>query len=206
MLPDTLFALVAEVQPGIYLSTDGARTWQLTDGNWAEFPQSFGWSDSGFYFDHDQGEVIYVGGGRVSDIIRSSDGGQTWGLCGDGDYSEMWLSTLNARLAVDPRDSDRLLAGGSTALVSEDGCQTWKPSNNGLGDYFVNAITYDLKNREIVYAGTNSGAYISFDSGAHWSPINDGLLGGTVIYSIVVDEESNVYAATPLGIFQLTNQ
>ena len=32
------------------------------------------------------------------------------------------------------------------------------------------------------------------------------LLGGLVIYSIVVDEESNVYAATPLGIFKLEQQ
>jgi hypothetical protein len=57
-----------------------------------------------------------------------------------------------------------------------------------------------------MYAGTDNGAYISFDGGGSWHPINDGLLGGLVIYSIVVDQESNVYAATPLGIFELEQQ
>ncbi len=53
------------------------------------------------------------------------------------------------------------------------------------------------------FAGTDDGAYVSFDGGAHWGEINDGLLGATVVYSIVVDNESNVYAATPYGIFKL---
>ncbi len=39
-----------------------------------------------------------------------------------------------------------------------------------------------------------------------WQPVNDGLLGDLVIYSIVVDIDSNVYAATPLGVFQLEAQ
>ncbi len=30
--------------------------------------------------------------------------------------------------------------------------------------------------------------------------------GATVVYSIVVDPQSNVYAATPYGIFQLTSK
>ena len=33
--------------------------------------------------------------------------------------------------------------------------------------------------------------------------VNDGLLGATVVYSIAVDKDSNVYATTPNGIFQL---
>jgi len=58
----------------------------------------------------------------------------------------------------------------------------------------------------MLYAGTDSGAYISFDGGNTWNQINEGLLGATVVYSIVVDNESNVYAATPYGVFQLESK
>jgi len=59
------------------------------------------------------------------------------------------------------------------------------------------------KNNEILYAGTDGGAYVSFDAGATWGQINDGLVGSNIIYSIAVDNESNVYAATPYGVFKL---
>lgn len=88
-------------------------------------------------------------------------------------------------------------------MASDDGCQTWTPSNNGLSSLFVNTVVIDPNNPDIVYAGTDGGAYISFNGGQTWSEINDGLLGATVVYSIVVDKDSNVYAATPYGIFKL---
>ena len=34
----------------------------------------------------------------------------------------------------------------------------------------------------------------------------DGLLGATVVYSIAVDKDSNVYAATPYGVFKLESR
>ncbi len=109
--------------------------------------------------------------------------------------------------AVDPRDSNHLFAATQDGvIVTTDGCITWKSINKGLGSLRVNTLSLDIQNPDTVYVGTDSGAYVSFDSGKHWAPINDGLLGGLVIYSIVVDEESNVYAATPLGIFELVDQ
>jgi len=88
-------------------------------------------------------------------------------------------------------------------LVSGDGCETWRQSNNGLGSLFVNALAADPNDPDLIYAGTDGGAYVSFDSGENWSEMNDGLLGATVVYSIVVDPEGNAYAATPYGIFRL---
>jgi photosystem II stability/assembly factor-like uncharacterized protein len=66
---------------------------------------------------------------------------------------------------------------------------------------FVTAIAIDPNNPDTLYAATDGGAYVSFDSGQTWNQINDGLLGATVVYSIVVDKDGNVYAATPYGIF-----
>jgi hypothetical protein len=67
----------------------------------------------------------------------------------------------------------------------------------------ANTIARDPNDRDVLYAGTDGGAYVSFDAGEHWAEINDGLLGATVVHSIVVDPQSEVYAATPYGIFRL---
>jgi hypothetical protein len=74
-----------------------------------------------------------------------------------------------------------------------------------LGNWFVNTVAIDPKNPDRIYAGTESGVYISSDSGKNWGSVNQGLLGATVVYSIVVDpkDPSNVYAATPYGVFKL---
>jgi hypothetical protein len=72
-----------------------------------------------------------------------------------------------------------------------------------MGSLFVNSVAIDPGNPDTIYAGTDGGAYVSFDGGVTWGEINEGLLGATVVYSIVVDPESNVYAATPYGVFRL---
>jgi len=111
-------------------------------------------------------------------------------------------------LAIDPRDNKHLFAAtqGNGILVSTDGCQSWQANNNGFGSLFVNTLAIDPQYPDTIYAGTDGGAYVSFDSGKAWGVINDGLLGATVVYSIVVDKDSNVYAATPYGLFKLENR
>lgn len=67
----------------------------------------------------------------------------------------------------------------------------------------MNAVALNPLNPDTIYAGTDGGIYVSFDGGMRWGEINQGLLGATVVYSIVIDLENNIYAATPYGIFQL---
>jgi photosystem II stability/assembly factor-like uncharacterized protein len=183
----------------IALSTDGGMTWEsISPVNWRE------WQDSPaqFIFDHDSGQVIYAVP-KEGDIYRSEDGGKTWGTCGQAPIQSYGY---DASLAINLRDSSRvyLATRGKGVLISSDGCQTWQPS--GLGDLYVNTISVDPNDRDIIYAGTDGGAYISTDSGATWGQVNDGLLGAVVVYSIAVDNESNVYAATPYGIFKLESK
>jgi tetratricopeptide (TPR) repeat protein/photosystem II stability/assembly factor-like uncharacterized protein len=181
--------------PHIYYSFDGGNTWESATGMESV-------CDGRLYFDHDLGDVVYVFGD--SDSFRSEDGGETWGRC---EWTETWHSRSYSRLAIDPRDSDRLILAtrGRGILLSVDGCQSWEYSNMGLDNYFVNTVAIDPDNPDTIYAGTDSGLYISFDGGEHWGEANGGLLGALVVYSIVVDPQdpSNVYAATPYGIFKL---
>ncbi|MBN1450823.1 MAG: hypothetical protein JW963_07400 [Anaerolineales bacterium] len=116
----------------------------------------------------------------------------------------MTASRSDTRLALDLQGSRLYLATpGQGVLVSTDKCQSWQASNEGLRNLFINTVAIDPNNSDTLYAGTDGGAYISYDAGATWGQVNDGLLGATVVYSIAVDKESNVYAATPYGIFEL---
>jgi photosystem II stability/assembly factor-like uncharacterized protein/tetratricopeptide (TPR) repeat protein len=184
--------------PYIYFSTDGGMTWDSAQGM-----ESI--SDGKLYFDHEQGDVVYIFGDM--DTFRSEDSGVTWDRC---EQVDEWNSRSYSRLVVDPRDSNRLILATRTGgvLISEDGCQSWDYSNEGLGNYSINSVAIDYVNPDTIYAGTDGGAYLSFDGGEHWGAVNEGLLGATVVYSIVVDPEdpTNVYAATPYGVFKLESR
>ena len=66
--------------------------------------------------------------------------------------------------------------------------RTWTRINNGIPDgAFVHSVRQDPKDRSLLYAGTETGIYVSFDDGAHWqslqlnlptTPINDLVVKG----------------------------
>lgn len=185
--------------PIIYVSTDGGSTWQGTSGINYMF-------NAKLFFDHDQGQVVYAVG-RHDQVARSMDGGRTWMECAP---TQFWHPETDTQLAIHPKDSNKLILAtrGGGVLISKDGCQSWQSINEGLGNLFVNTVTFDPLNPRTIYVGTDGGVYISYDSGEHWGVVNEGLLGATVIYSIMVDpqDSKNVYAATPYGIFKLVSR
>lgn len=194
--PGTIFfSHFPDRPPVIYLSIDGGDTWQSTSGINYIF-------DARLFFDYEQGQVVYAAG-RGS-VIRSEDGGKTWAECA---HLEVPLPQSDSQLAIAKFDSDYLLLAtrGRGVLHSQDGCLSWQDSSEGLDNQFVNTVAFNLKPPEMAYAGTDGGAYLSFKGGKTWGPVNDGLLGALVVYSIVVDpkDPTNVYAATPYGIFRL---
>jgi photosystem II stability/assembly factor-like uncharacterized protein len=194
----TVFIYSRHYHPHLYLSPDYGQSWEAIE-SFEDLFQPF------FYFDRDQGERVYA----VSRELRASwsmNGGKDWQPCGE--TAQAILSFT--RLAIDPIDPNRLYLAtiGEGVLTSLDGCQTWEPRNENLGNLYVNTIAIDYDNHNKIYAGTDGGAYISLDVGAHWSEVNEGLLGANVIYSIAVDPENptNVYAATPYGVFKLESR
>lgn len=201
--PNKVFALYPSGDskgfPFIFHSDDMGATWQGTIGI-----QEI--DNSRLFFAHNLGKTVYAIG--IMDSYQSEDNGITWQNCGHlPNWDDSWGMSSNSdtRAAVDPRDSNRLFVATSGAgiSISDDGCKNWQLSNSGLESLFVNTVALDLNNPDVVYVGTGGGAYISFNSGKTWNQINEGLLGATVVYSIVVDKDSNVYATTPYGVFKL---
>lgn len=180
-----------------YRSADYGDTWEVPSDTY-----ELGGTYPRLYTDS-QGAILYITNGYPN-FYYSRDEGTTWQSCG----VPIRGSVSDQNLVIDPRDNRHLYAAtqGNGILISMDGCQSWQESNTGLDSLFVNAIVMDPNQPDTIYAGTDGGAYISTDGGETWGQINDGLLGAMVVYSIVVDKDSNVYAATPYGIFKLENK
>jgi photosystem II stability/assembly factor-like uncharacterized protein len=187
---DDLIYAVGDV---IYYSPDAGLSWQLSTGSEGS------WDGRLFYTD--QSKMIYAIGRYHQSY--STDNGVTWQNCGE----DVTSSRSDSRLALDLDGSRLYLATpGQGVLVSTDSCGSWQASNDGLNNLFVNTLAIDPNDSNKIYAGTDGGAYISYDNGATWGQVNDGLLGAVVVYSIAVDKDSNVYAATPYGVFKLENR
>lgn len=184
--------LVYDIGDPIYYLTAGSG-WQISSGSEALQDARL------FYKDH--GQTVYAIG-RIHQAY-STDSGKIWQSCGE----DVIASRSDSRLALDLQGSHLYLATpGNGVLVSTDNCGSWQASNNGLGNLFVNTVAIDPNNPDIVYAGTDDGAYVTYDGGATWGQVNGGLIGSTIVYSIAVDSESNVYAATPYGVFTLESK
>jgi photosystem II stability/assembly factor-like uncharacterized protein len=179
-----------------FITIDKGATWQRQ----GKISEISGLEDALFYGTSSE-DVMYAVG-ATSNVTRLSDGDDSWASCAAMDVPSPNSATV---LAIHPNDTKQVYLAtlGKGIQFSNDRCQSWQASSQGLTNLFVNTLAIDPNQPETMYAGTDGGAYVSFDGGATWSQINDGLLGATVVYSIVVDRDSNVYAATPYGIFQL---
>jgi photosystem II stability/assembly factor-like uncharacterized protein len=202
--PRTLFSVIHHLAEGshIFRSEDGGGSWEAASvSRPADYASG---ACTAVVFDHDDGDTGYAisyGG----EGYRTDDAGLNWRSC---EYTPSRNSTSPSSAAIDPLDPEHVVVAslGNGVVVSEDGGASWSTSTAGLGSLAVNGVAFDPTNPETIYAATQGGAYVSFDGGETWGPINEGLLGGLVIYSIVVDAEGNVYAATPLGVFTLESQ
>ena len=68
----------------------------------------------------------------------------------------------------------------------------------------VNALMFDPEDAEVLYAGANTGIYVSVDQGQSWWQYNEGLLNHPIIYSLAVQKQTaTMYATTPYGLFKM---
>jgi photosystem II stability/assembly factor-like uncharacterized protein len=184
--------------PIIYISTDRGSSWQ----------ESFVFSQMYvpiFHFSEIDPKRIYIVGG--GNVFTLNNQGNTWIDCNlpEPPGESLWFSTLLTNAVTHPKNEDWLMAAtlGKGIMLFENNCKTSKYSNVGLESLFVNSLVIDPNHPEIIYAGTEGGAFISQNGGQEWREINGGLLGANLVFSLAIDSQSNVYASTPYGIFIL---
>ncbi len=82
---------------------------------------------------------------------------------------------------------------GTGIYLSTDNGDAWL--DKGLTNRYVNAIA---SNGNFIYSGTDSGVFLSADSGTHWNAINTGLSNAN-INALAVDD-SFLFAGTAGGV------
>jgi photosystem II stability/assembly factor-like uncharacterized protein len=119
---------------------------------------------------------------RTLGVYRSTDNGATWEALNTDTNMVGYQGWYNVTLAVDPDDTDRLLAGGVPMWVSNDGGWTWLRQdkcpllgNDDCPHVDHHAIIYEPGSTSNVWVATDGGVWRSTDDGRHWMSRRDGM-------------------------------
>src|SRR5712691_1555446 len=83
--------------------------------------------------------------------------------------------------------------------------KNWSPITTGIPDgAYVHAVREDPKRKGLLYAGTELGAFVSFDDGAHWQQLQLDL-PVTPIHDLVVKDDDLVIATHGRSFWVLDN-
>lgn len=166
---------------GIFRSTDGGNNWvQTITGLAHQVVESIAFIGTDVYCSQWNG------------ISKSTDNGNTW----------VSVNTVAGvyQLAV---SGSAIFAGGSGSIgviKSVDGGQNWFSVNNGITDLDIKSLT---ANQNVVIAGTNSGVFISTNSGLSWTLINDGFETPTPkVHSLLIDNNDIIAGSLYQGIWK----
>ncbi len=177
-------------------STDGGLNWDVNDtcyyyyGDITADPNN----DAVFW----SGGNYNNGSDYVMAVSKTTDGGATWMR-----YELTSTFGVAYALAVDPKNSDIVYAGGRVGYNSglyktTNSGETWSDISLNLTGY-VNDLAINPYNTNIVYAGTCDGVYKSFDGGEHW--MNTGL---SYVRAVLIDPQSPhniIIAGTATGVY-----
>ena len=120
-------------------------------------------------------KTLYVG---TDDGLmqRTRDGGVTWtnvssAAWGDGLVNEIAISPFDPATVYVVFRKDRVGDPTPHIFVSKDYGATYTRIVNGLRDGEpVRVVREDTERRGLLYAGTETGVYVSYDAGAQWLP------------------------------------
>ncbi|MGA7522255.1 MAG: hypothetical protein WBW84_07215 [Acidobacteriaceae bacterium] len=117
-------------------------------------------------------------GSDTGRIHVTRDGGQHWtdvtppALTPWSKISLIEADHFDPATAYAAVDRHRLGDRKPYLYITHDYGQSWTLSVDGIApDHFLRAVRQDPEQRNLLYAGTEFGIYVSFDDGAHWQPL-----------------------------------
>jgi photosystem II stability/assembly factor-like uncharacterized protein len=147
---------------------------------------------------HERG--VFWAGSDDGLIHLSKDGGQTWEEVTPKALPE-W--TTISTIEVSPHDPATAYAAATRYKLDDtrlylykthDYGKTWELITHGIPEHdFTRVIREDPGRRGLLYAGTETGLYISFDDGASWQPFQSNL-PVVPIYDLLVKDHDLIVA------------
>ncbi len=143
---------------------------------------------------------IYVGTDD-GQVWRTLDGGVSWTDIGDGLVGDRWVTRVQASTHDEARVYVSLNGyrdDDMTAYVyrSDDRGDSWTSIADGLPSEPVNVIREDPQNEDVLYVGTDRGAYASLDRGDSWMALSGGIPNVPVHDLVVQPRENDLVAGT----------
>jgi photosystem II stability/assembly factor-like uncharacterized protein len=143
--------------------------------------------------------------------------GTTEGLYRTFDAGKYWVPTTGPDVIVndvfvDPANSKHVLLATDRrgVLMSEDGGDSFVPSNTGFSSRQITAFAQDRDHPAVVYVGVVNdkdagGVFMSRTGGLSWSHLGDGLAGND-ISSLVQAPDGTILAGTGHGVYRLKDE
>jgi photosystem II stability/assembly factor-like uncharacterized protein len=145
-------------------------------------------------------------------IWQTRDGGAHWqnvtpaGLQPWSKVGTIEPSHFDANVAYAAIDRHRLEDQKPYILRTRDGGRSWQSIVNGLpsagGPNSVNVLREDPVEPRLLFAGTERGAFVSFDAGDNWQPLEHGL-PATSVRDITIHGNDLVIATHGRGFYVL---
>ncbi len=133
-------------------------------------------------------------------VQLTRDEGATWtnvtpaGLSAWSKVGIIEASHFNAETAYLAIDRHRLDDDSPYIYRTRDGGRSWRNMANGIpAGSFVNAVREDPLRRGLLYAGTESGVFVSFDDGDAWQPLRLNMPVAS-IRDVVIHDDALVVA------------
>jgi photosystem II stability/assembly factor-like uncharacterized protein len=147
---------------------------------------------------HERG--VFWSGSDDGLIHLSRDGGQTWDNVTPQDLPD-W--TLISMIEVSPHDPATAYVAATRYKLDDvqpylyktnDYGKTWQKITHGIPAHdFTRVIREDPARRGLLYAGTETGVYVSFDDGASWQSLRQNL-PAVPVYDLIIKEHDLVAA------------
>jgi photosystem II stability/assembly factor-like uncharacterized protein len=182
----------------LFKTTDGARTWKQISGDLTRpdpgIPMNLDQAAAAATDRNGKRGVIYAVApspllapliwiGTDDGLIQvTPDDGATWrdvtprAMTPWSRVTGIEASHFDANTAYASIDRHQLQNFAPYIYRTRDQGRSWQPITTGLPDgVYVHVIKEDLVRRGLLFAGTERGAFLSFDDGDHWQPLQRNL-------------------------------
>ncbi len=127
-------------------------------------------------------------------VFVSRNGGGDWKRISNTFPNDLWVSRVVASKHKKSRvyvtlNGYRWDDFTPYVYVSEDFGETWKDISSNIPASPVNVIKEDPDNMNVLYLGTDNGAYVSFNKGNSWELFSEGL-PNVAYHDLVIQEEA----------------
>jgi hypothetical protein len=134
-------------------------------------------------------------------VHATTDGGKTWNKINPKEMPEF---TMINSVEFDPFTKGGIYIAGTRyksgdyrpyLYKTKDYGKTWTKITDGIGaEHFTRVLRADPKRKGLLYAGTETGMYVSFDDGTSWKPLQLNL--PTVPITDLTIKNDNLIAST----------